>query len=55
MNIEELEKQLKEEKEWLKECERNILLSKAEIEHLESCIKEAKKSEKVVDNIHGGV
>lgn len=42
MNIKELEKQLKEEKEWLKECEMNVLLSKAEIEHLESCIKEAK-------------
>lgn len=46
MNIEELEQQLKEEKEWLKECERNVLLSKAEIEHLESCLKEAKGESK---------
>lgn len=46
MDIKELEKQLKEEKEWLKECERNILLSKAEIEHLESCIKVAKGESK---------
>ena len=37
-----MEKQLKEEKKWLEECERNVLLSKTEIEHLESCIKEAK-------------
>lgn len=42
MNIEELEQQLKEEKEWLKECERNVLLSKAEIKHLETCLKVAK-------------
>ena len=42
MDIKELEKQLKEEKKWLEECERNVLLSKVEIEHLESCIKEAK-------------
>lgn len=45
MNIKELEKQLKEEKEWLKECERNVLLSKAEIEHLEACLKVAKEND----------
>lgn len=41
MNLAELKEELKREKEWLKECERNALLSRAQIEHLEDCIKEA--------------
>lgn len=40
MNLAELKDELKREKEWLKECERNALLSKAQIEHLEACIRE---------------
>lgn len=39
MSTAELKDELKREKEWLKECERNALLSKAQIEHLEDCIK----------------
>lgn len=45
MNLAELKNELKREKEWLEECERNALLSKAQIEHLEDCIKVAKSNE----------
>lgn len=46
MNLSELKEELKCEKDWLKECERNVLLSKAQIEHLESCINQAKGESK---------
>lgn len=39
MNLAELKDELKREKEWLEECERNARLSRAQIEHLEECIK----------------
>lgn len=41
----ELKMELKQEKAWLKECETNVLLSKAEIEHLEACIRVAEEKE----------
>lgn len=44
MNLIELKDELKREKEWLKECERNALLSRAQIEHLENCIKVAESN-----------
>ena len=43
MNAAELKEELKREKEWLKECERNAMLSKAQIEHLEACIKASER------------
>lgn len=45
MNAAELKKELKREKEWLKECERNAMLSKAQIEHLEACIKASERGQ----------
>lgn len=45
MSTAELKDELKREKEWLKECERNALLSRAQIEHLENCIKVAESNE----------
>lgn len=45
MNTAELKDELKREKEWLEECERNTLLSRAQIEHLENCIKVAESNE----------
>lgn len=46
MNASELKEELKREKEWLKECERNAMLSKAQIEHLEACIKASEGDKK---------
>ena len=46
MNLEELKNELKCEKAWLKECERNAMLSKAQIEHLEACIKASEGDKK---------
>ena len=43
MNAAELKEELKREKEWLKECERNAMLSRAQIEHLEACIKASER------------
>lgn len=45
MTLVALKEELKREKEWLKECERNVTLSKAQIEHLEACIKEGESGE----------
>lgn len=45
MNLAELKDELKREKEWLKECERNVMLSRAQIEHLEACIRKGESGE----------
>lgn len=43
MSLEELKEELKREKVWLRECEQNANLSRAQIEHLEDCIKVMKE------------
>jgi len=46
MTLEELRDELNQEKAWLKECEMNADLAKAEIEHLEEIINQAEGEEK---------
>lgn len=45
MSLAELKEELKMEKAWLRECEMNARLSRAEIEHLEDCIRVKKEKE----------
>lgn len=45
MSLAELKEELKMEKAWLRECEMNARLSKAEIEHLGDCIRIKKEKE----------
>jgi len=46
MMLDEFKDELEREKAWLKECEMNAHLAKAEIEHLEAVIKKAEGESK---------